>query len=203
MPRPTLYRYLKEYPIPYARRSGRIRIPEDALDGIRRVRALHDEGLGTEAVRRRLRDDESELEGRLDRISETLEELRRGTGGHHSDALALASGDVRTLLARQTLLISAVFDMSEMLEELLASTGRPRRSTFEDTLRQELPGAIDTHTRGLPPATAPGGRMLDGPTPDRLGGFGALSQRRRRAALAGALLVVLALAVLIVGSQLA
>jgi len=55
VPRPTLYRYLREYSIPYTRRSGRISIPEESLERIRTVRKLHDEGLGTEAVRRRLR----------------------------------------------------------------------------------------------------------------------------------------------------
>ena len=45
IPRPTLYRYLREYSIPHLRQGGRIRIPEDSFDRIREARDLHKEGL--------------------------------------------------------------------------------------------------------------------------------------------------------------
>jgi len=79
IPRPTLYRYLREYSIPHLRQSGRISIPEDSFDRIREARDLHKEGLGTESVRRLLREgsgDSGELKERLERVSETLERLR-------------------------------------------------------------------------------------------------------------------------------
>ena len=130
VPRPTLYRYLKEYSISYRRRGGRISIPEESLEEIRKVRELHDEGLGTEAVRRRLREgpDLDRLAERMDRVTEKLEGL--GEGPKYSSEAAFVSQALRTILARQTVLISAVINMSEMLEELLAATGRPRRATF-------------------------------------------------------------------------
>jgi excisionase family DNA binding protein len=81
IPRPTLYRYLREYSIPHVRRGGRISIPEESFDKIRRARDLHKEGLGTELVRRMLREEErapapEELARRLDRVSRELEGLR-------------------------------------------------------------------------------------------------------------------------------
>src|SRR3712207_8990126 len=48
IPRPTLYRYLREYSIPHLRQGGRIRIPEDSFDRIREARDLHKEGLRSE-----------------------------------------------------------------------------------------------------------------------------------------------------------
>ena len=47
IPRPTLYRYLREYSMPHLRRGGRIQIPEGSFDRIREARDLHKEGLGT------------------------------------------------------------------------------------------------------------------------------------------------------------
>ena len=82
VPRPTLYRYLKEYAIPYLRRGGRIASPEEALDRIRTVRELHEEGLGTEAVRRRVGEgpDFDRVAGGMDRVQEKLEGLGEGSG---------------------------------------------------------------------------------------------------------------------------
>src|SRR3712207_9236441 len=56
IPRPTLYRYLREYSISHLRHSGRISIPEESFERIREARDLHKEGLGTESVRRLLRE---------------------------------------------------------------------------------------------------------------------------------------------------
>src|SRR5919199_5250547 len=80
IPRPTLYRYLREYSIPHLRKAGRISIPEDSFDRIREARDLHKEGLGTESVRRQLREgsapDTGELDRRLYSLHRTLEDLK-------------------------------------------------------------------------------------------------------------------------------
>jgi excisionase family DNA binding protein len=139
VPRPTLYRYLKEYAVPYERHAGRISIPEQSLERIRRVRELHDEGLGTAAVRRRLTEaEDSEMEriaDRLDRLSEELEKSRSPEPIPSSQAL-------NVVLARQTVLISAVYDLTRMVEQLLERDGRPRNSTFEypeNGSREDIP----------------------------------------------------------------
>src|SRR4028118_304285 len=46
IPRPTLYRYLREYSIPHLRQGGRIRIPEDSFDRITEARDTPKEGRG-------------------------------------------------------------------------------------------------------------------------------------------------------------
>src|SRR5215210_3716353 len=76
IPRPTLYRYLREYSIPHLRKEGRISIPLDSFDRIREARDLHKEGLGTESVRRQLREDQGELDRSLGMLHQTLESLR-------------------------------------------------------------------------------------------------------------------------------
>ena len=184
VPRPTLYRYLKEYAIPYLRRGGRISIPEESLDRIRTVRELHEEGLGTEAVRRRLREgpDLDRIAERMDRVQEKLEGLREGPD--YSSEAAFVPLALRTILARQTVLISAVISMSEMLEELLAASGRPRKALLpgvEDELlprRPEEDPTMPIEEDHLVPdePSAPPVRQ-----PKR---FGDLARRRRRVALA-------------------
>ena len=57
VPRPTLYRYLREYSMPHLRRSGKIYVPEESFDQIKEVRELHKEGLATESVRKRLQEE--------------------------------------------------------------------------------------------------------------------------------------------------
>ena len=134
IPRPTLYRYLREYSIPHLRRSGRISIPEESFERIREARDLHKEGLGTESVRRLLREgnnaNSGELKERLDQLSENLERLR-GNERPAADE-ALPSHSLRTVLARQNLLISAMFNLTEMVEELLLASGKPRKTVFEE-----------------------------------------------------------------------
>src|SRR5215211_2735863 len=168
IPRPTLYRYLREYSIPHLRRDGRISIPEDSFDRIRRARDLHKEGLGTESVRRQLREgrspDSEELDRRLDSLHRTMEGLRGDIRERPvTEDLAL-SPTLRTILARQSLLMSAVFNLTEMVEELLLASGKPRKPLSED-LRihdalpereaRELPGFSEKvpphHARGLRP----------------------------------------------------
>lgn len=138
VPRPTLYRYLREYSIPYTRRSGRISIPEESIQRIRTVRELHDEGLGTEAVRRRLREgDGSDVDWiaeRLDRLSKALEGSQSNLKPTEDISSAQA---LRIILARQSLLISSIFNLTEMMEELLAAAGRPRRAS-SDYLEEEI-----------------------------------------------------------------
>ena len=203
VPRPTLYRYLKEYSIPYMRRGGRIAIPEESVERIRTVRALHGEGLGTEAVRRRLWEgpDLDKLAERMERVQEKLEGLREGPA--YTSEAAFVPQALRTILARQTVLISAVMNMSEMLEELLAATGRPRRATLPDLETARPRGVESDATMPLDdrafepedPATAAGPARR----PRR---FGDLARRRRRvalAALAAVILLVGAWGVLIAG----
>ncbi|QIN79009.1 helix-turn-helix domain-containing protein [Rubrobacter marinus] len=55
IPRPTVYRYLKEYSIPFSRRSGRIFVPEESIRKVGTVRELHAGGFGTEAIREKLK----------------------------------------------------------------------------------------------------------------------------------------------------
>jgi excisionase family DNA binding protein len=180
IPRPTLYRYLREYSIPHLRRSGRISIPEESFERIREARDLHKEGLGTASVRRLLREggnpNGGELKERLDELSENLEKLR---GNERPAAEALPSYALRTILARQNLLISAMFDLTEMVEELLLASGKPRKAVFDDVegeIREVAP--LPDTPEGVPAATRPS------PEPRRTARFGALSRRRRQGLLA-------------------
>ena len=104
IPRPTLYRYLREYSIPHLRQGGRIRIPEDSFDRIREARDLHKEGLGTETVRRQLREgggpDTGELDRRLNKLHDTLEDLRGDLKGKPATGEVALSPVLQTILAR-------------------------------------------------------------------------------------------------------
>jgi excisionase family DNA binding protein len=193
IPRPTLYRYLREYSISHLRRSGRISIPEDSFDRIREARDLHKEGLGTESVRRLLREgsggqDSGELKERLERVSETLERLREN--GPALDE-APSSQALRTVLARQSLIMSAMFNLTEMVEELLLATGKPRKPVFEDVegeIREVVPPLERTENLEKDPATTkPGPEILPrsavSHTAVRRKRFGSLTRRRRRSSL--------------------
>ena len=130
IPRPTLYRYLREYSIPHVRRSGKISIPEESFDRIKEARELHREGLGTASVRRRLREgndpvDAEELMERLDRISGALEGLQ-GDLRPANGASSTSQETLRTVLKKQDLLISAVSTLTERMESLLSANERPR-----------------------------------------------------------------------------
>ncbi len=212
VPRPTLYRYLREYAIPYSRQAGRISIPEASLGRIRTVRELHDEGLGTTAVRRRLQEgdgvDVDWISERLDRLSEALESSRPAL--KTADSLP-SSQAIPIILARQSLLISAVFNLTEMMEELLATNGRPRRPAFDspedERLLPSFPGeegsgngpgvrardveAISAYSR-RPRSPEPVEAVI---VPARSSGFGTLA--RRRSATLGVLAAVLIVAALI------
>ena len=214
IPRPTLYRYLREYSIPHVRRSGRISIPEDSFDRIREARDLHKEGLGTELVRRQLREgrgpDTGELDRRLDNLHETLEGLRGELRERPATDEVALSPTLRTILARQSLMISAMFNLTGMVEDLLLASGKRRRSRYEgssmglaEPLAEEQAGgrlAIPAAVPDAVPATAPVSTAEpDGGSPSlpaRPTRFGALGRRRRRGvlAIASALLVGLCLA---------
>ena len=158
IPRPTLYRYLREYSIPHLRRAGKISIPEESFDRIREARELHREGLGTESVRRRLREEDSlnieELAERLDRLSGTLESLREdlkpvnGTTGSQREAL-------QTLHEKQDALISEVSRLNGLVQELSGTESGFQREAFqreasgglEEIGEQEAPfGQPEEHT---------------------------------------------------------
>jgi excisionase family DNA binding protein len=196
IPRPTLYRYLREYSIPHLRQAGRISIPEDSFERIREARDLHKEGLGTETVRRQLRQgsapDSGELDRRLDTLHRTVEDLREDVS---------FSPTQRTILARQSLLMSAVFNITEMVEELLLASGKPRKRVFQDIgpgemlperqaqARLEIPGDVASGTETVLTTDDHNvGRTLAVSPTD----FGTLRRRRHRGVLT--ILAALALA---------
>lgn len=142
IPRPTLYRYLREYSVPHTKRSGRISIPESSVERLRRVRDLHREGMGTGAVRRLLKEgsEEGGIRGRLEHISREIEGVR--SGARHSSVEDLNSSQaIRTLLARQSLLMGAVLDLTDMVEELMRANGHTVRRGRVGDLRESPAGA--------------------------------------------------------------
>jgi excisionase family DNA binding protein len=188
IPRPTLYRYLREYSIPHLRWEGRISIPEDSFDRIREARDLHKEGLGTETVRRQLREgsapDGEVLDRRLDTLSRTVEDLREDVS---------FAPTLRTILVRQSLLISAVFNLTQMVEELLLASGKPRKRIFQDIETGEaLPDHPGRARLGIPGEAAAGSRNVSRRLALPPTDFGALRRHRRRVILT--ILAVLALA---------
>jgi excisionase family DNA binding protein len=211
IPRPTLYRYLREYSIPHLRQAGRISIPEDSFDRIREARDLHKEGLGTESVRRQLREgstpDTGDLDRRLDNLHSTLEDLRADIKERPASEEMALSPTVRTILARQSLLMSAMFNLTEMVEDLLLASGKPRKPPLVDIgtaeIMPEMPERrardlveIQRHA-SLSTATLVGTddvgveRTIEAGSAD----FGTLRRRRRRGVLA--ILVVLLFAVVL------
>jgi excisionase family DNA binding protein len=209
IPRPTLYRYLREYSIPHLRRAGRISIPEDSFDRIKEARDLHKEGLSTESVRRQLREgsasDAGDLDRRLDSLHQSLEGLQRDVREHPVAEEVALSPTLQTILARQSLIMSAMFNLTEMVEDLLLASGKPRRPIFDNLAtreampeppargRLEIPGQVPVGTTTLPGADQDiVGQTLAARSAD----FGALRKRRRRAVLAilAALLFAVSLA---------
>lgn len=211
IPRPTLYRYLREYSIPHLRRSGKISIPEESFDRIREARELHKEGLGTESVRQRLREgndlDTEELAGQLDRLSGALESLQ---GGVILSDEARSQEALQGILKKQDLLISRVSDLTEMIEYLLTTNVRRRELVYsgieEGTRKEESflerlespsrarESAEKEPTDELATVVFPKS-MESFPAPARYKRFGGLGRRRRRGVMA-LLLALLAGAVL-------
>ena len=210
---------MREYSIPHLRRAGRISIPEESFERIREARDLHKEGLATEAVRRLLREGGSpntgELKERLDQLSENLERLRGGERPATDEVLPAHA--LRTILARQNLLISAMFNLTEMVEELLLASGKPRKAVFddvEDEIQEVAPPLERSGRQRLEtPEATPASTEQDLPdrmdlffAPVRGTRFGSLARRRRRgllAALSVLMVVLLTWALPTMGSELA
>jgi excisionase family DNA binding protein len=199
IPRPTLYRYLREYSIPHLRQGGRIRIPEDSFDRIREARDLHKEGLGTETVRRQLREgggpDTGELDRRLNKLHDTLENLRGDLRAKPATGEVALSPVLQTILARQSLMLSAMFNLTGMVEDLLLNNGKGRKrpvARAEEGLvhavplraeeRGQLPGTLVAEPVAVRETEAP---VITSPTRDLpTSKFGTLGRRRRRGVLA-------------------
>ena len=204
VPRPTLYRYLKEYSIPHVRRSGKIYVPEESFNRIKEARELHKEGLGTESVRRRLQGERSgldeELGQRLDRISGTLENLQVNLKPANGESFAQT---LQAISVKQDLLVSAVFDLTEMLEDLLAANGRSRKAASLEDPEEEMQKQetsfeeLEEHYEKAEEGAAANGpaieaipeSMTPSTAPARRRKFGDLARRRRR----GVLVVLLTL----------
>ena len=153
--------------------------------------------------------DTGELAQRLDHLHETLEDLQGNVRERPTtEEAALLSPTLRTILARQSLLISAVFNLTEMVEELLLASGKPRKTVFrdvEDEIRKQAPLTGQTERQRLETQAETPAETHRG-TPVRSERFGSLRQRRRRVALAvsAALMVgaVLVSAMPILGEEL-
>ncbi|HKH11089.1 MAG TPA: helix-turn-helix domain-containing protein [Rubrobacter sp.] len=207
IPRPTLYRYLREYSIPHLRQGGRIRIPEDSFDRIREARDLHKEGLVTETVRRQLREgggpDSGEMDRRLNKLHDTLEDLRGDLRARPATGEASLSPALQTILARQSLMLSAMFNLTGMVEALLLNNGKTRKrpvARIEGDLTPavplrseewgELPATLVAEPVTVREAEAP---SIATPAHDMPTSFGSLGRRRRRGALAILLALLLGL----------
>ena len=103
------------------------------------------------------------------------------------DEVAL-SPTLRTILARQSLIVSALFNLTGMVEDLLLASGKPRKSLSEDLgITDALPerqarerlgiqGGITPSTHAV---TAAVQGSVDRPPAVRPTHFGALGRRRR------------------------
>lgn len=214
VPRPTLYRYLKEYSIPYQRRSGRISIPEESIERIRRVREMHDEGLGTQAVRKRIQDGDSVeidwIAERFDRLSEALESSQRNVS-RFDDSVSSRQA-LHIILARQSVMLQAIYNLTEMMEELMAANGRPRRDSgdllddtaIRATMTENFSFGVPpiAHDNGIKNHPAVPGTSTHAPqsqtvvVPYHHDGFGRLARRRRHTAVVVGAILLLAVCVL-------
>jgi excisionase family DNA binding protein len=135
IPRPTLYRYLREYSIPHLRQAGKISIPEESFDRIREARELHREGLGTESVRRRLQEKDNleveELAERLDRLSGALERLREDLLEPVDERTNAQREALQTLHEKQDVLLSEVSRLKGMVQELSRADSGFEREAFQ------------------------------------------------------------------------
>ena len=147
-----------------------------------------------------------ELDRRLDHLHETLEDLRGDLKERPATDEVALSPTLRTILARQSLLISAMFNLTGMVEDLLLASGKRRKPSFEDLragLREPLPESTSGDRLAIQaavPATASVATAIpDANDPaflERSANFGTLGRRRRRGALTllSAVLVALCLA---------
>jgi hypothetical protein len=102
---------------------------------------LHKEGLGTESVRRKLRDgadlDPGEISERLDRLSEGVESLHLQ---RLAEETSISQETLETLLEKQDLLITAVSDLTRKMDYLLSTRARARTvptGDGEEVVREE------------------------------------------------------------------
>jgi hypothetical protein len=141
----------------------------------------------------------------LDHLHETLEDLRGDLRERPATDEVALSPTLRTILARQSLLISAMFNLTGMVEDLLLASGKRRKPLFED-LRAGLREPLSEGHAGnrlaiqaTAPTTAASAAAPDANGPvflHRSAHFGTLGRRRRRGVLAllSLLLVALCLA---------
>jgi PASTA domain len=191
---------LREYSIPHLRKAGRISIPEDSFDRIREARDLHKEGLGTESVRRQLREDTGELDRSLGMLHQTLESLRDDIRERPAADEVALSPTLRTIMARQSLIMSVMFNLTGMMEDLLLASGKPRKPLFDELdVRDALPARGAQSRLGTPGSTfsatreipQPGRGSIDRSPAVGSTGFGVLGRRRRSVlAILAALLLV-------------
>ena len=188
---------MREYSIPHLRKAGRISIPEDSFERIREARDLHKEGLGTESVRRQLREDTGELDRSLGMLHQTLEGLRDDIRERPATDEVALSPTLRTILARQSLIMSVMFNFTGMIEDLLLASGKPRKPFFhEPDVTDALPARGKQGRLGTPGSTPsgeipqPGLGNVDRSPAVGSTGFGVRGRRRRSALV---ILVVLLL----------
>jgi hypothetical protein len=130
------------------------------------------------------------LDRRLDGLHRTLEDLRGDIRERPAAEEMAFSPTLRTILARQSLLMSAMFNLTEMVEDLLLASGKPRKSLFHDIEameilperpvwdRPEIPGKAAVGTETVPTT---GRDEVDRTPTVRPTDFGALRRRRRAA----------------------
>ena len=199
IPRPTLYRYLREYSIPHLRQAGRISIPEDSFDRIREARDLHKEGLGTGSSGGSCAKEAPPMRGTSIAASIISTGAWMTCGGHQrasvAEEVALSPPCEPSWPARASSCqrCSTSPRWSKTCCSPAVSQGGPSSTTSQRGRRCRKPQARDR----LEVATA----TLPGPDQDSAGltlaarsaDFGALRKRRRRAVLA--ILVALLFAV--------
>lgn len=145
---------------------------------------------------------------RLDQLSEALESSQR------KDARSVENVSSRQalhiILARQSVMLQAIYNLNEMVEELMSANGRPRRSSTEllddtavrsalsqDDILEVSPFAKTDATWNTPAASPPphDRQVQHSVAPaalmHRRDDFGALARKRRRNALVFSALLVL------------
>ncbi|MDQ3913217.1 MAG: PASTA domain-containing protein [Actinomycetota bacterium] len=204
IPRPTLYRYLREYSIPHVRRSGKISIPEESFDRIREARELHREGLGTESVRVRLcRGKDLDAEELVERLAQLCRKLEHSWGDTEVVDRPLSVQALQDIQKSHNVLISAVFELNEKVESLLDARDQFRGEVLSGPSAEEKNKHRTFLGRPEARSIAEGERVAGGlstkdlrksaeslAVPVRRGSFGTLSRQRRLGILAFLLLLV-------------